>query len=165
MSITSLIFVVWQQYLIVFRYPQSSPPRFKYDIQCWSTRALNGRRLHDELSPTQTADILHILVKYFDRGKRGKEVKTFGLNYQVWQDIWTGCREEKLLDLSWWHLLFKGEVGEDEDRKGRKKMRRWRRKRGDGDCTHYFNLLKMKHNLLYIRNQSVQQCQHFPPWS
>jgi hypothetical protein len=64
--------------------------------------------------------------------------------------------------LSWWHLLFKEG---DEDRKGRKKMRRWRRKRGDGDCTHYFNLLKTKYNLLYIRNQYVLRCQHFPPWS
>jgi hypothetical protein len=25
------------------------------------------------------------------------------------------------------------------------------------------NLLKTKHNLLYIRNQSVPRCKHFPP--
>ena len=27
----------------------------------------------------------------------------------------------------------------------------------------YFNLLKTKHNLLYIRNQSVPRSKHFPP--
>jgi len=27
-----------------------------------------------------------------------------------------------------------------------------------------FNLLKAKRNLLYIRNQSVPHCKHFPPW-
>jgi len=26
-----------------------------------------------------------------------------------------------------------------------------------------FNLLKTKRNLLYIRNQSVPHCKHFPP--
>jgi len=26
------------------------------------------------------------------------------------------------------------------------------------------NLLKAEHNLLYIRNQSVPRCKHFPPW-
>jgi len=26
-----------------------------------------------------------------------------------------------------------------------------------------FNILKTKHNLLYIRNQSVPRCKHFPP--
>jgi len=26
-----------------------------------------------------------------------------------------------------------------------------------------FNLLKTKRNLLYIRNQSVPRCKHFPP--
>jgi len=26
------------------------------------------------------------------------------------------------------------------------------------------NLLKTKHNVLYIRNQSVPRCKHFPPW-
>jgi len=26
-----------------------------------------------------------------------------------------------------------------------------------------FNLLKTKSNLLYIRNQSVPRCKHFPP--
>jgi hypothetical protein len=29
--------------------------------------------------------------------------------------------------------------------------------------TDIFNLLKMKRNLLYIRNQSVPRCKHFPP--
>jgi len=27
----------------------------------------------------------------------------------------------------------------------------------------YVNLLKTKRNLLYIRNQSVPRCKHFPP--
>ena len=35
---------------------------------------LYDRRLPDELSSTHTADILHILVKALNRGKRGKEV-------------------------------------------------------------------------------------------
>jgi len=26
-----------------------------------------------------------------------------------------------------------------------------------------FNLLKTKRNLLYIRNQSLSRCEHFPP--
>jgi len=29
--------------------------------------------------------------------------------------------------------------------------------------TKKINLLKSKHNLLYIRNQSVPRCKHFPP--
>jgi len=28
----------------------------------------------------------------------------------------------------------------------------------------YVNLLKTKRNLIYIRNQSVPRCKHFPPW-
>jgi len=27
----------------------------------------------------------------------------------------------------------------------------------------YFNFLKTKPNLLYVRNQSVPRCKHFPP--
>jgi len=27
----------------------------------------------------------------------------------------------------------------------------------------HFNILKTKHNLLYIKNQSVPRCKHFPP--
>ena len=30
--------------------------------------------------------------------------------------------------------------------------------------TSKINLLKTKRNLLYIRNQSVPRCKHFPPW-
>jgi hypothetical protein len=30
-------------------------------------------------------------------------------------------------------------------------------------CIYCFNLLKTKRNLLYIRNQSVLRCKHFPP--
>jgi len=31
---------------------------------------------------------------------------------------------------------------------------------------HYtcINLLKTKRSLLYIRNQPVPRCEHFPPW-
>ena len=31
------------------------------------------------------------------------------------------------------------------------------------DLYSYINLLKMKRNLLYIRNQSVPRSKHFPP--
>jgi hypothetical protein len=34
---------------------------------------------------------------------------------------------------------------------------------GDFAKSFQINLLKMKHNLLYIRNQSVPRCKHFPP--
>jgi len=31
------------------------------------------------------------------------------------------------------------------------------------NCANELNLLKTKRNLLYIRNQSVPCCKHFPP--
>jgi len=33
-----------------------------------------------------------------------------------------------------------------------------------GTATDFVNLLQTIRNLLYIRNQSVPRCKHFPPW-
>ena len=77
----------------------------------------------------------------WQRKKRQRGNKTFGLNSQVCHDIWTGWRGEKLLDLSWWHPLFK--VGEEEDRKGRKKMREWRGEERWWRLRTLFNLLRI----------------------